>query len=226
VAISLVGLLALNACSSDSSPAAPESTSASSGTDAAGSLPPAGSTLPAESTNLGLSEADAASLLATFDPAAAESADLVTYQSDPAVVAAAGDALAVGATGWAKWAATYVWANEGDSVGPLMDLLADSDPAIRLIAAAGVLGRGGIEGFEPLISALDDTSVVGGSEPPIMAWTFATSMLVSLTGEATNGPPFDADDAQRSAAKAKWTDWLAARRATLQFDATSGRWTW
>jgi len=165
-------------------------------------------------------------MLASFDPASADSNGLVTHENDPAVVAAAADALSADATGWTKWAATFVWANAGDSVEPLMRLLADADPAIRLMAAAGVLGRGRVEGFDPLIAALDDTSVLGGSEPPVMAWTFATNMLVSLTGEATNGPPFDADTGQRQAAKLKWTAWLAAHRGALKFDSTSGRWTW
>lgn len=203
----MIATLVLAACTG-----APSSATSSTGGSGSGGAP--------------ISTADASALLRSFDPAAATANYLIIHEDDPAVVAAAADALAAGAAGWEKWAATLVWANQGDSVAPLLSLLTDPDPTIRVMAAAGVLSRGGVDGFAPLIDALDDAAVLAGSEPPVTIWLFAATTLVALTGESANGPPFDADTGQQTTAKTRWTAWLAAHRATLRFDDVTAQWTW
>ena len=213
-----VGTTTVGAAPNAPGATAPGATTPVSG---AGQVPPSE---PAESTPAAMTAEDASALLAAFDPALPVADELVTRRSDPELIAAARTALDAGATGWEQWAATYVWTNEGDNTAPLLPLLAADDPAVRVMAAAGLVGRGDLAGFEPLIAVLDDTAVLNGSEPPVPAWSLAATILVSLTGVSDNGPPFDADATQRSDAKQRWTQWFADHRASMQFDDTEGRW--
>jgi hypothetical protein len=234
------GLLTVAACSSGgettatpttgatgtstSEPAAttPDNTGSTSGAtdDTDGSSAPVPSTPEANE----LSASDAAALIAGYDPAAEDSDAIIIHRGEATVIAAAGDVLASGGTPGQEWAAVYIWANEGDGSAPLLPYLDATDAAIRAMAATGVLARGEREGFAPLIALLEDTSVLAGSEPPMQAWSFAATMLASLTGVSENGPPFDADDAQRAAGKQAWATWVADHSATLHFDEAEGRW--
>ena len=146
------------------------------------------------------------------------------HRSDAALVHAAGDALATGVSGPQLWAATWIWVNEGDDAAPLLPLLTNSDPAIRIMAATGLIARGRSEGFAPLIDELTDASVLIGQEPPTSGWAAATTSLVRFTGIADNGPPFDADASRRVLAQQRWRDWLTANQASLTFDGGKGLW--
>jgi hypothetical protein len=168
---------------------------------------------------------DATSLLSSFSFTDDNSQYAVhDHRSDTALVKAAGAALAAGATGPQLWAATWVWVNEGDDPAPLLPLLSNADPGIRIMAATGLIARGKPEGFMPLIDELNDESNLAGQEPPTSAWAAATTSLVRFTGIADNGPPFDADASRRVLAQRRWRDWLAANQAALTFDAEKGLW--
>jgi len=146
------------------------------------------------------------------------------HRSDTALVQAAGAALAAGVSGPELWAATWIWVNEGGDPGPLLPLLTNADANIRIMAATGLIARGRVEGFSPLIDELTDVSVLVGQEPPSTAWAAATTSLVRFTANADNGPPFDADASRRVLAQQRWRDWLAANQASLTFDGETGLW--
>jgi hypothetical protein len=173
----------------------------------------------------GISPQDAAATLSSFsfDNDDAQYA-VHDHRSDTAMVKAAGDALTAGVTGPALWAATWIWVNEGDDPSPLLPLLTNADANIRIMAATGLIARGRVEGFAPLIDELTDVSVLVGQEPPSTAWVAATTSLVRFTAIADNGPPFDADATRRVLAQQRWRDWLAANQASLAFDGEKGLW--
>jgi hypothetical protein len=150
---------------------------------------------------------------------------LVDHRSDPEVVAAAEGALAAGASGDQLWAATYVWSNEGTDPEPLVALLADQESAIRYMAATGLIARGRIEGFSPLIAALTDESVLAGFEPAGPVWAAATTALVRFTAISAHGPPWDADTARLQLAQDRWQTWLQANQSQLFFDAVDLIWS-
>jgi len=172
-----------------------------------------------------LDAAAAADLIATFDTTDLYGFSILSaHRSDPAVVAVARQTLDGGAAGPSEWAAAYVWVNEGDDAGPLIALAASADPATRVMAATGLLARGRIEGFAPLVALLvDDTPTPGW--PPSSAWQDATTALARFTAISENGPPFDASPTQRENAAAKWQAWLDAHQATLTFDPEVALWT-
>lgn len=150
---------------------------------------------------------------------------LVDHRSDPEVVAAAEAALAGGASGDELWAATFVWSNEGTDPDPLVELLDDEDSSIRYMAATGLIGRGRVEGFGPLIAVLTDESVLRGFEPAGPVWAAATTALVRFTAISAHGPPWDADTARLQLAQDRWQEWLEANQSRLAFDAVDLIWS-
>ena len=146
------------------------------------------------------------------------------HRSDSALIQAAGAALTTGVSGPELWAATWIWVNEGGDPLPLLPLLTNADASIRIMAATGLIARGRVEGFAPLIDELNDPSILVGQEPPTTAWAAATTSLVRFTAIADNGPPFDADASRRVVAQQRWRDWLAANQASLTFDGEKGLW--
>jgi hypothetical protein len=157
--------------------------------------------------------ADSDTLLALNDAAA-----------DPGLEAAAEKALAAGATGDLKWAATWVVVNGAKDAAPLVPLATDPDLTIRVMAGTGLVARGRTEGFAPLVAALTEDALLVGHYPPQPAWLEATLALVRWTGVADNGPPFDADAAQRAVAQQRWQAWLDQHHDALHFDDDEGRW--
>jgi hypothetical protein len=149
---------------------------------------------------------------------------LADAAGDAGLIAAAEAALAAGATGDLRWAAVWVVVDAGTNADVLLPFATADDPTIRVMASTGLLARGRVEGFEPLIAALTDETVLVGRYPPEFAWSAATTALVRWTGIATNGPPFDAVASQRVLAMQRWTEWFNASRATLAFNAEEGRW--
>ncbi|MGB8858620.1 MAG: hypothetical protein WCC60_05160 [Ilumatobacteraceae bacterium] len=171
-----------------------------------------------------MTDAEADSLLSAYEATDQTSFGLLAeVRSDPAVVGAAARALAAGASGDQRWAATYVWVNEGSDPAPLLALLAVDDAAIRAMAATGLLARGRPEGFEPLIELLVDDSLRPG-QPPSEVWRDAVMALVRYTAISELGPPFDATTQQRAEAKERWQAWLDGNRDRLTFDEAESLW--
>ena len=143
----------------------------------------------------------------------------------PAGARAAADLLASGATGDALWAATYVYASAGDDPEPLRSIATSTgaSPTVRAMAAAGLVGRGEVAGFEPLIAALSASDPMDGTEPAGTTSEFAADVLERYAGTGF-GPPLDATEDQRAASQAKWAAWLEANRASLRFDSPSSSW--
>jgi hypothetical protein len=143
---------------------------------------------------------------------------------DAGLVAAAEDALAAGATGDLKWAAVWVVVDGGTDAEVLVPFVNDDNPTIRVMAATGLVARGRVEGFEPLIAALTDETLLDNHYPPEPAWTAAATALVRWTGVAENGPPFDAVAGQRTTAQQRWTEWFDEHRDELRFDEDQALW--
>ena len=91
------------------------------------------------------------------------------------------------------------------------------------MAAAGLLGRGDIAGFDPLIAALAASDPMDGTEPAGTTSEFAADVLERYTGTGL-GPLLTASEDERAASQTKWRTWLEANRATLRFDAPSTAW--
>jgi hypothetical protein len=168
---------------------------------------------------------DPAALLRSVDLADSDSLLLLADAAgDAGLIAAAEEALAAGATGDLRWAAVWVVVNGGSDAEILVPYATADDVTIRVMASTGLLARGRIEGFEPLIAALTDETLLVGRYPPEPAWTAAATTLVRWTGVAANGPPFDALASQRAVAQQRWTAWLDASGSSLMFDSAEGRW--
>jgi hypothetical protein len=213
----LVAFLLLAACTSSGStapsaevPASGATTSSTQGNSVATTLPPEAVADIISGFTLG--DVDAVYLL-------------VDHRGEPEVVAAAREALTVGASGDQLWAATYVWSNEGTDPEPLLELLDSDDSAVRYMAAAGLIARGRSEGFGPLIAALTDENVLRGFEPAGPVWAAAATALVRYTAISANGPPFDASTAQLELAQGRWESWLESNQAGLRFDAVELIWS-
>lgn len=151
---------------------------------------------------------------------------LTDQLGDPAIAAAARAVLEDGgADPPLRFAATYVWANVGDDPSVLVPLLADTDHAVVITAAIGIIAQGGIDGFAPLIAALTTSTPLAYYDTGEPEWSAATVALVQFTGVATNGPPFDADAGQLLLSQQRWQSWLEQNRATLIFDAAIAQWS-
>jgi hypothetical protein len=197
-------------------------TSVPSGSTSAGS--PA-----ATQADSGPSAAEVASASTVLTSVILDSADslaaLEGVRLTPAGAAAAADLIKSGATGDALWAATYVYASSGDDTAPLTSIVRDTSasPSVRVMAAAGLVGRGDLAGFEPLIAALATTEPMEGTEPAGTTSEFASDVLERYA-QTGFGPALTASADERTASQAKWTAWLASNRATLRFDDPSASW--
>ena len=134
--------------------------------------------------------------------------------------------LADGATGDALWAAAWVYATAGTDPAPLLPLLSNDDPTIRVIAAAGLASLGRAEGLDSLVQLISVDAGLRGSLPPVTVARFAAYTLSGLiegapdsVGGASTGTP-----EERSAATAAWTSWLEANRARVTFDPERHTW--
>jgi hypothetical protein len=156
------------------------------------------------------------------DPATLAALEQIRFS--PAGADAAATILASGASGDLLWAATWVYASSGSDPGVLGPLLANADPSIRAIAAAGLVGRGDQRGFEPLVALLGESGVLAGSAPPSLLWEFAGDVLERYTG-AGLGPTLTASDAERVSAAQAWREWLGSNGPRLAFDTTTHRWS-
>jgi hypothetical protein len=124
-----------------------------------------------------------------------------------------------------RWAAVYVYGLGGADPAPLVPMLADTDPSVRLLAAMGLIARGRGEGFAPAVGALTDEDYLLGSHPRATAWRVAAQALVRHTLRADLGPPLDADAPMRVQAQQRWKDWLTATLPSLRFDPATAEWT-
>jgi hypothetical protein len=213
----LFGLLLLASCT--------PSESATPSTDVAATGATSSSTV-ADGTITTLAPAEGAHVIERFSFADADSVYLlVDHIGNTEVVTAAREALETGASGDQLWAATYVWSNEGGDAEPLVALLGNEDSAIRYMAATGLIARGRIEGFRPLIEALTDESVLRGFEPPGPVWAAAATALVRFTAISENGPPFDADPARLQLAQERWRAWFDGNESRLTFDDVDLVWS-
>jgi hypothetical protein len=138
---------------------------------------------------------------------------------------AAAALLASGASGDALWAATYVYGSSGSDPAPLRAVATDAaaTPTIRAMAGAGLLGRGDVAGFEPLITSLSAADEMDGGEPAGAVWEFAADVLERYTDKAL-GPTLAASADDRARIQASWRSWLEANRATLRFDPAAQLW--
>jgi hypothetical protein len=138
---------------------------------------------------------------------------------------AAARLLRSGVSGDTLWAATYVYASAGQDTALLRPIATSTtaSPSIRAMAAAGLVGLGDIEGFDPLIEALGGSDAMEGSEPAGAIWEFASDVLQRYTHTGF-GPTLAATDAERATIQAQWKTWLDANRANLRFDPSSQLW--
>lgn len=211
LSLGLAFLFLVGACSSAPAP----STSA---TGSAG--PPVGST----PTSGGVAAAAAILNAARVaDPDSLAALEGIRFSAEGTQAAA--DLLRAGATGDALWAATYVYGSSGSDPAPLRAVATDASTTatIRAMAAAGLLGRGDVAGFEPLITGLTGNDQMDGAEPAGTVWEFAAQVLERYTHQGF-GPTLVASDAERTTIQARWKSWLDANRATLRFDAASKLW--
>lgn len=213
----LIGLLLIASCT--------PSESVTESTDVATTGATSSSTGADGTTTTTLAPAEAVNVIEGFTFADADAVYLlVDHSGDTEVVAAAREALEAGASGDQLWAATYVWSNEGGDAEPLVGLLNNEDSAIRYMAAAGLIARGRIEGFPPLIEALTDESVLRGFEPLGPVWVAAATALVQYTAISAHGPPFDADSSRLELAQDRWQAWLEINQSRLTFDSVDLVW--
>lgn len=124
-----------------------------------------------------------------------------------------------------RWAAVYVYGAGGEDPEPLLPVLHDTDPSVRLLAAMGLIARGRAEGFAPAVAALTDELTLRGSRPPATRWKVAAQALVRHTLRADLGPPLDADAPLRAHCRQRWRDWLGSALASLRFDPATAEWT-
>lgn len=140
-------------------------------------------------------------------------------------VAAAEHILSTGAQGDTLWASTSLYASAGSDTAPLHQLLTSDTPTIRVLAGGGLVARGDVSGFDPLVEALTSSGWFYGAQPPLRLWHVATQLLVRATTISELGPPFDADEEQIKEAATRWQQWLEKNCHHLHFDATTGEWS-
>ncbi len=138
---------------------------------------------------------------------------------------AASKLISSGATGDTLWAATYVYATSGSDPAPLRSLATGTaaSPSIRAMAAAGLVGRGDLAGFDALIAAIGGSSPMDGAAPAGAIWEFAADVLERYTHTGF-GPKLAATQAERATIQARWQGWLDQNKARLRFDGPSGLW--
>jgi hypothetical protein len=186
---------------------------------------PAGSGAPRASADAATIEAASSVLKAVRLSDADSLAALQGVRLTTAGTEAAAGLLRSGATGDTLWAATYVYASVGDDPALLRSIATSTtaSPSIRAMAAAGLVGRGDLAGFDPLIAALGGSDAMDGSEPAGAIWEFAADVLERYTHTGF-GPTLAASEAERATIQAQWKTWLDANRAHLRFDPSSKLW--
>jgi hypothetical protein len=142
----------------------------------------------------------------------------------PEAIAAAGELLSAGTTPDIRWAAAYVYAIGGNDPGPLRPLLGDADVTVRVLAGAGLVARGEVDGFVALVDAMGHFEPMPGPGARSPVWAVAASVLVRMTGIARFGPNWDADERRVRLAQARWRAWLEEHRSRLRFDPATGEW--
>jgi hypothetical protein len=116
------------------------------------------------------------------------------------------------------WASMLVYQSAGADPEPLVPFLTDPRTPLRIAAAGGLLARGDVRGFEPLIAELE-----AGVTDPDAAWPGASRRLARWTGIGTFGPPLDGTADQRATGARQWRSWWTSNSNSLSF--TDGRWT-
>ena len=199
-------------------------TPAGSGTERPSGTPSASAGTPSASAGDAAVDAAASVLTAARLSDADSLAALQGLRFTAAGTAAAARLLSSGVTGDTLWAATYVYASSGGDPAPLRPIASTTaSPSIRAMAAAGLVGRGELEGFDPLIAALDGSDPMDGAEPAEDIWEFAADVLERYT-QTGFGPTLAATEAERATIQAHWKAWLDANRAHLRFDPSSELW--
>jgi len=134
--------------------------------------------------------------------------------------------LGEGVAGDTLWAAAWVYGTGGQDPAPLLPLLANDDPTIRAIAAAGAASLGRPEGLDALAALIAVDVGLRGSLPPVTVARFAAYTLSGLVDRAADsvGDVPTGTPEERSAATAAWTSWLEANRARVTFDPEQHTW--
>ena len=174
--------------------------------------------------------------MAVPDIAAAGALIDAVHLDDPASVAALGaiefsDAGAQAArqriegdaSGDPLWAAVHVYVTGGTDPAPLVPLLTNADPRIRVLAAAGLVSLGRADGFDTLAASITSGELMHASHPPVTVARYAAASLSRYTADALPVDPTDTVE-QRTALAAAWSAWLAANRSQLGFDPDTGTW--
>ncbi len=124
-----------------------------------------------------------------------------------------------------RWAAVYVYGGGGADPEPLLPVLQDADPSVRLLGSDGShrarplrgirAGRGGPQrrADSARQQAAGDEVESGGAG------------LVRHTLRADLGPPLDADAPLRARCQQRWQDWLSSALPSLRFDPATAEWT-
>ncbi len=165
---------------------------------------------------MALTEAQAdKTLRALKKPTYANRAALSVLFGEPAAVTAATKLLALEKppADAVLLGALQVYADSGGDPAPLLKLIADTRPGIRVLAAQGLLARGDKRGFPVLIAELEGE----------LEWASASRHLARWTANGTFGPPFDADARQRADAAKRWGAWWSASKDRITFKG--GRWS-
>lgn len=157
------------------------------------------------------------------DPASLSAIDEIRFSAEGA--AAAREALTRGATGDELWAAVWVYGTSGEDPTPLLPLLDDGDVSVRVMAAAAVVARGELAGFEVLVAELENAEPLSGSEPPQTVWEFALTTLERYTGEPPVLLSEQPTNEELVAAHDAWSAWFQEHRAALSFDEDAGTWS-
>jgi len=213
-ALAGIGAMAAVGGASDPEVAGAQHTASASGAPASPVLTVAGAAEPQE-------VAAAAAVIAGAELARTETIDAVdAVRFTDAGVEAAADALAVGATGDALWAATWIYASGASDPAPLLPLLTAGDPSVRAMAASGLLARGVRDAAAPLVALVGSEEPLRGSDPPLLVGDYAAASLTRFV----SGPTVAAGAARADAA-ASWSAWLTENESIMIYDDDTGRWS-
>jgi hypothetical protein len=104
-----------------------------------------------------------------------------------------------------------------EDVDFLRPVLADSDPALRTIAAGSLIGLGVEESLPVLIGALDSEAVLPFSHPPRPVWRLAHDALHAYTGQNFEPAAGSVPQASLSAA---WREWWESNGGRMRWDGS------
>ncbi|HSO30499.1 MAG TPA: hypothetical protein VLS28_11390 [Candidatus Sulfomarinibacteraceae bacterium] len=135
--------------------------------------------------------------------------------------AAARAAIEGGAKGDELWAATWVYASFATDPEPLLAPLGADDPSTRLMAAAGLVSLGRLEGFDVLVGELSSPDWLAGSHPPTTIARFAAHTLERYTGVDLGLDPSATPEAVATA----WAAWLETSRDRITFEPETATWS-